>query len=105
MDQDAGIGDQGGDNEENIRFGDISVINRAIIVANIFNKPNARFGTYDGRVSVKAGEQEILVPLNTKEMGAWCVIAEIDNQSGTPKIVNCNQVMKKRPSIQSFSNS
>jgi tellurite resistance protein TerA len=105
LDQDAGIGDQGGDNEENIRFGDISVINRAIIVANIYGKPNARFGTYDGRVSIKAGEQEILVPLNTKEMGAWCVIAEIDNRTGTPKIVNANQVMKKQPSIKTFSNT
>ena len=105
LDQDAGIGDQGGDNEENIRFGDISVIKRAIIVANIFNKPNARFGNYDGRVSVKAGDQEILVPLTTKEMGAWCVIAEINNEGSAPKIINVNQVMKNRPSIKSFSNS
>jgi uncharacterized protein involved in tellurium resistance len=103
LDQDAGIGDQGGDNEENIRFGDISVINRAIIVANIFNKPNARFGSYDGRVSVKAGDQEILVPLTTREMGAWCVIAEINNESGTPRIINVNQVLKNKPSITKFS--
>lgn len=105
LDQDAGIGDQGGDNEENIRFGDISVIKRAVIVANIFNKPNARFGNYDGRVSVKAGEQEIVVPLSTKEMGAWCVIAEINNEGSVPKIINVNEVMKKRPSVKYHSNS
>ena len=105
LDQDAGIGDEGGDNEENIRFGDISVIDRAIIVANIFNKPNARFGSYDGRVSLQAGEQEIFVPLNTKEMGAWCVIAEINNEGATPKIININKVLKKKPSIRSLSNS
>jgi hypothetical protein len=38
-------------------------------------------------------------------MGAWCVIAEIDNRTGTPKIVNANQVMKKQPSIKTFSNT
>ena len=83
----------------------LQVIKRAIIVANIFNKPNARFGNYDGRVSVKAGEQEILVPLSTKEMGAWCVIAEINHEGSVPKIINVNRVMKKRPSIKTFSNS
>ena len=99
LDQDAGIGDEGGDNEENIRFGDISMIKRAIIVANIFNKPNSCFGRYDGRVSVKAGQQEILVPLTNRDMGAWCVIAEINNESGTPKIININRVLKNKPSI------
>jgi tellurite resistance protein TerA len=98
LDQDAGVGDKGGDNEENMRFGDISKIDQAIIVANIFNKPNARFSTYDGSVVLRAGEQQIEVPLMESDPGAWCVIAQIDNRSGVPSIVNLNQVQKNRPS-------
>ena len=102
LDQDAGIGDTGGDNEENMRIGDIAVIERALIAVNIFNKPNARFGTYDGRVILRAGEQEIVVSLDTKKTGAWCVIAEIDNRSGKPKVTNCSAVQKSRPNLKSF---
>jgi uncharacterized protein involved in tellurium resistance len=97
LDQDAGIGDRGGDNEENIHFGDITHIEQAIIVANIFNKPNARFGDYDGSVILKAGAQEIEVPLTEREPGAWCIIAQIDNRTGVPTIVNINQTQSSKP--------
>jgi tellurite resistance protein TerA len=97
LDQDAGVGDQGGDNEENIRLGDVAVIDQAIIVANIFNKPNARFATYDGAVTIFAGERSIEVPLMESAPGAWCIIAQIDNRSGVPSIVNINQTQKAKP--------
>lgn len=99
LDQDAGIGDQGGDNEENMRLGDISAIDRVLIAVNIYNKPNASFGTYDGRVVVRAGAQEIEVPLTTREMGAWCVIAEISNEGGAPRLINVNRVQKDKPRL------
>ena len=102
LDQDAGVGDVGGDNEENMRIGDIAVIERALIAVNIFNKPNARFGTYDGRVILRAGEQEIVISLDTESTGAWCVIADIDNRSGQPKVTNTSKVQKNRPSLKSF---
>jgi uncharacterized protein involved in tellurium resistance len=105
LDQDAGIGDQGGDNEENMKIGDISVIERALIAVNIFNKPNARFGSYDGRVVLRAGGQEIEVTLATQEMGAWCVIAEIDNRGLQPKITNLSRVQKNKPSLRDPSYS
>lgn len=97
LDQDAGIGDQGGENEENIRFGEISKVKEAIIVANIFNKPNACFGDYDGSVIIRAGSQEIVVPLIEKKQGAWCVIAKIENKNGVPTIININQTQSARP--------
>lgn len=97
LDQDAGIGDQGGDNEENIRFGDIRKLKEAIIVANIFNKPNACFGDYDGSVIVTAGSQELVVPLIEKETGAWCIIAKLDNRDGVVTLTNINRVQSARP--------
>jgi uncharacterized protein involved in tellurium resistance len=97
LDQDAGIGDQGGDNEENIRFGDIGEIQEAVIVANIFNKPNARFADYDGSVIVRAAGQELTVPLIEEAPGAWCVIAKIQNQDGVPTLINVNKTQSARP--------
>ena len=97
LDQDAGIGDQGGDNEENIRFGNVDCLHQAIIVANIYNKPNSNFAKYDGSVIIKAGSQEIEVPLTESTPGAWCTIAQIENTSGQPKIVNINQTQRNKP--------
>lgn len=97
LDQDAGIGDQGGDNEENIWFGNVDCLHQAIIVANIYNKPNSNFAKYDGSVIIKAGSQEIEVPLTESTPGAWCIIAQIENTSGQPKIVNINQTQRNKP--------
>jgi len=98
LDQDAGIGDQGGDNEENIHFGDISMSQEAIIVANIFNKPNACFGDYDGSVIVKSGEQEVVVPLVEQTTGVWSVITKVENGAGVPTLMNINRVQSACPS-------
>jgi uncharacterized protein involved in tellurium resistance len=97
LDQDAGIGDRGGDNEENIHFGNVDRIHQAIIVANIYNKPNSNFAKYDGSVIIKAGTQEIEVPLTEDTPGAWCLIAQIENKTGQPKIVNINQTQRNKP--------
>ncbi len=99
LDKDAGIGDRGGDNEENITFAKLERLEQAIIVANIFNKPNASFATYDGAVIVRAGGQEIEVPLTEREPGAWCIIAQIDNSGAVPTIVNINQTQAARPDL------
>lgn len=99
LDKDSGIGDRGGDNQENIAFAKVERLEQAIIVANIFNKPNASFGTYDGSVIVRAGGQEIEVPLTEREPGAWCIIAQIDNRGAVPTIVNINQTQTARPEL------
>ncbi len=84
LDQDAGIGDVAGDNEENIYFTKLDKIEHALIVANIYNKPNANFASYDGAVIVRGGGREIEVPLTDRSPGSWCVIARIDNSGGSP---------------------
>ncbi|MBM4292453.1 MAG: TerD family protein [Deltaproteobacteria bacterium] len=99
LDKDSGIGDRGGDNEENIAFGKVERLEQAIIVANIFNKPNASFGSYDGSVILRAGGQEIEVPLTERAPGAWCIIAQIDNRGAVPTIVNINQTQTTRPEL------
>ena len=102
LNEDAGIGDVGGDNEENIYFTQIDKIEHALIVANIYNKPNSNFGTYDGLVIVRVGGQEIEVPLTENTTGSWCVIARIDNSGGTPQLINVNKTQHDKPSINQF---
>jgi uncharacterized protein involved in tellurium resistance len=102
LDQDAGIGDVGGDNEENIYFTRLDVIKHALIVANIFNKPNANFASYDGLVIVRGGGREIEVPLTETSPGSWCVIARIDNSGAAPQLINVNKTQRREPSVSDF---
>lgn len=102
LDQDAGIGDVGGDNEENIYFTKVNHIEHALVVANIYNKANANFASYGSTVLVRGGGREIEVPLTERKPGSWCVIARIDNSSGTPQLINVNKTQRDKPTISQF---
>lgn len=106
LDQDAGVGDVGGQNEENLRIANLDEMEHVLIVANIFNKPNANFAGYDGRVTLKTGEQEIEVPLTATTGGSWCVIAHIDNSSPMGvRLININKVQRNQPKISEYVQS
>ena len=105
LDQDAGVGDKGGKNIENIYFTNLDRIEHILIVANIFNKPNANFASYDGIVTVFAGGQTIEVPLTESTPGSHCIIAHLDNSGAGSKLVNVNRVQKKEPSLVDFVGS
>jgi uncharacterized protein involved in tellurium resistance len=102
LDQDSGIGDVAGNNEENIYFSQLDRIDHALIVANIYNKPNANFSSYDGVVIVRGADKEVEVPLTEQQKGSWCVIARIDNSSGRPKLINVNKTQREEPLINRF---
>lgn len=103
LDQDAGVGNTAGDNEENIRIGQLDHLNSVLIAANIFRllgflSSGDNFAKYDGKVVVEtdAGDS-IEVPLISEEKGRWCLIAKIDNTGDTPRVININTVQKKEP--------
>lgn len=104
LDKDSGVGDKGGNNEENLYFADLTNIEHLLIVANIFNKPDANFASYDGKVTIRANDNSYEVPLTETSPGSYCVIAHIDNsaQEGLPKLTNINMVIKKAPTIREF---
>ncbi len=102
LDQDAGVGDKSGDNEENINFYKISKIQYALIAVNIFNKPNSNFALYDGKISVTDNDRSIEINLNDSTLGNWCVIALIDNSGSEAKIININKVMRNTPKLVDF---
>ncbi|MEM7016084.1 MAG: hypothetical protein AAF512_01940 [Pseudomonadota bacterium] len=102
LDQDAGVGDKGGDNEENIRFAQLELMQHVLIAANIFNKPDANFASFDGHVVLAADDQEIEIPLSSSETGSYCIIAHIDNSGDQPMLINVNKTQRDEPSIQDF---
>lgn len=103
LDQDSGVGDTGGDNEENIRFKDLDQIAHAILVANIYNKDDAVFKKYDGHFYLIAGEETIDIPLISEEKGSNCILVHLDN-SGVAglKVINVNKTVTKMPTMAQF---
>ena len=101
LDKDAGVGDVGGDNEENMHFWDIDKIEHAIIVANIYSK-NTNFAQYQGKVIVEGGGQKFEIPLTETRTGSWCVVARIDNSDETPQLINVNRTQTSTPNLEEF---
>ncbi len=100
LDHDAGVGDQGGDNEENIRIQTLEHIDHAFICANIYAKSDANFSKYDGAVIIKSETKEFIVPLTSKEGGSWCIVAHLDNTGSTAMLNNINKTVKQKPKIE-----
>lgn len=99
LDQDAGVGDKGGNNEENIRIETLEHVEHAFICANIYAKANANFSSYDGAVIIKADSKEFTVPLTSNGQGNWCIIAHLDNSGTIPQLRNINATTPKKPKV------
>ena len=105
LDQDSGVGDQGGTNEENLRIVNLDEVDYVLIVANIFNKSDANFSDYDGKVSIKTdSDKRFEIPLTANTGGNWCIIARIDNTNPVnAKLINVNKAQAEEPTISQFS--
>lgn len=102
LDHDAGIGDEGGDNEENIEIAKTTHLDALLFVANIYNKPDAVFGSYDGAVSIRSGSQEIEAQLTSHDQGAWAWIALVDCRGDSLRVSSVNEISSDKPTYQDF---
>jgi uncharacterized protein involved in tellurium resistance len=92
LDNDAGIGDRGGQNEENITLTSIDGFEEILFATKIFIKGGC-FADYDGRVKVETNNgDDIVVPLTSRERADWCVISKFSNSANGPTITNVNRV-------------
>jgi uncharacterized protein involved in tellurium resistance len=99
LDHDAGIGDRGGDNMENIKVDRLDSFSTIVFATMIFGSGD-RYSDYDGQVEVTASDgSQIVVPLSAQQRGKWCAIARIDMDQGGASVSNLNVVSDETPSI------
>ena len=99
LDEDAGVGDRGGQNEENIIVEELDGIEEILFATNIYGDGD-RFSDYDARVIVEVGKDKFTVPLSAQQSAAWCIIARIDNRNPRqPQVINVNRVTEEEPKL------
>ena len=102
LDTDAGIGNTGGQNEENITITSLDDFQEILFATKIFSKGGS-YKDYDGRVAVQTNNgDDIQVPLTSRERADWCVIAKFSNDVNGPTIMNLNQVTNSEPTTGNF---
>ena len=101
LDNDAGIGNVGGNNVEIITVSRLSGFREILFATKIFSKGGC-YADYGGRVLVMAGSEEVSVPLSSKERADWCVIAKITVDANGVRVKNLNEVTDSEPSTYDF---
>lgn len=90
LDNDAGVGDAGGRNEENITITSLDNYQEIWFATKIYSKGGS-YSDYDGRVAVKTNNGDTIeVPLTSPESKPYLVIAKLTNGQGGPTITNLN---------------
>jgi uncharacterized protein involved in tellurium resistance len=99
LDHDAGIGDKGGQNEENLTIDSLAGFQDILFATKIFTKGGC-YADYNGKVIVKTNNgDEIVVPLTSRERADWCVIAKLSNSHNGPELINLNKVTIQQPIV------
>jgi hypothetical protein len=99
LDQDAGIGDRGGRNVENIKVDRLDSFKSIVFATMIFGSGD-RYSDYDGKVEITASDgSKIVVPLSAQQRGKWCAIARIDIDQSGVSVSNLNIVSDDTPSF------
>ena len=102
LDTDAGIGDEGGQNEENLTVTQIDRFEEILFATMIYTKGGS-YSDYNGLVSVETNNgDDVTVPLTSQERADWCVIAKISNSANGISVTNVNRVTDEEPSVDSF---
>ena len=104
LDVDAGVGDRGGQNVENMGISSLENIEAILFATNIYKWHGGEsYADYDGKVVVTTNNgDDITVPLSSQQRAAWCVIAKIDNRGQGPEVVNVNAVTESDPNVSGF---
>lgn len=93
LDTDAGVGDLGGKNEENITINGLEGYREILFATKIFSKGGS-YSDYDGRVEVSTNNGDtVQVPLTSVEMKPYLVIAKLTNGPDGPTITNLNDAV------------
>lgn len=111
LDDDAGIGNTGGNNEENLYITSLAEMEYVLIAVNIYQergffslfKKKDNFARYDGKIFIQPDiGQELEIPLSSTESGSWCVVTGIENRGDKLKVLNINAVTSKKPELKQW---
>lgn len=93
LDNDAGVGDRGGKNEENLRISSLDDYQEVWFATKIFSKGGS-YSDYDGRVTVETNNGDTIeVPLTSTETKPYLLIAKLTNGPEGPTITNLNDAV------------
>lgn len=102
LDTDAGVGDEGGQNEENITITSLDGFEEILFATKIFMKGGC-YADYDGWVAVQTNNgDDIVVPLTSRDRADWCVNAKISNSANGPAVTNVNRITDDKPTVDCF---
>ena len=99
---DQGVGNTGPKAPEVIHFEVPEAVEEALIYCHNFGT-NQPFSTYDGVCTVKVGNFEIEVKLDSDERKTYCVIAKVIRTSGGLKLININEMVDSSPRLADYS--
>jgi stress response protein SCP2 len=103
LDQDAGVGNVAGDNQENLYVKDYTKVKKIVFAANIFRffgnlfSSSDNFSKYNGKIHIKSLGNDISVHLNSKEYGRWALIALFEVTVDGPRVTNLDSILKSKP--------
>jgi len=93
LDNDAGVGDRGGKNDESIKITSLNDFKEIWFATKIFSKGGA-YSDYDGRVTVQTNNGDTVeVPLTSTELKPYLVIAKLTNGQNGPTVTNLNNAV------------
>lgn len=98
LDQDAGVGNTGGDNEENMKISKLDELKNVLLYVENFGNSRADFARYGARLQLKFATKEIEIDMNDPKIGKYFVIARIKDGE-----VTCiNKTVSSQPSLNDF---
>jgi len=102
LDFDAGVGDTGGQNEENIVVSAPEKFEEILFATKIFIKGGC-YADYGAMIHLTTNNGDnVCVPLTSEERADWCVIAKLTSDANGTSITNLNAVTIETPSVTDF---
>lgn len=107
--KDAGVLQTQGNKTELLKVYNLEYLDYLLIASNVFkllgfSDNQESFADYGGQLCISSDKQDsLMMPLNSTEIGKWCVIAKLDNTlANAPKMIYLNRVQKQEPTISDF---
>ncbi len=102
LDQDAGVGDLPGHNEENLFMGNLRAFSHLLVVVNAFHRPRADFGEFNASLCLYNADREYEISLEGCGSGGYCLVLHFDLSVSPPVFVVLRRSQMYEPSLDAF---